>query len=1849
MSTHGSHENSFPVGLREVREDDLTDALEEMLVPRLVALMRQRGAGHCARITDVDVPLAARLAQGIRSALGASAQVHVLGDPAVVPEDLAVTSTKLVELRNPMPTPNGEVLRPPLLAFVPPGTHASAEDSFGVATFEQIDLGDVYADLVERLRGALPTTLRDGVAQVFEVLDEAAARDPKQARADSRDQARFLLSAQHNDYDPEAAGAALFEVGLVPDFTVFADPDTIRGRVTQNVRVAESLADPQRTARQRVLDLGLSQPQFRERLLEAVDKVGLDDPRTLARSIAVDRANWPLAFQHWPLKEPAQVTAVRVTVAELSLPVAGANPADATDPVLGTISGQHYLPVGSRGMNKFSVEFTVSPDPRQVTGLTRFAARLISEDGGATGVTAYSNVTKTAKIFFKASFTKLDKAGLDAGWHYVRVEPVDADGLPLPVERSSGDRQQPQESDRFFVLPGGDIDEVPDQRFRKDIGVAQALVRLRVQAAGDRRDPADVRLRSTVAKATSGSGQYSLLASFGGHGAVEIPLPPVLTDHQRSVLTAPDNMTEARLEISGDQPGDLRSQPLSWPSHIEDELMDRFLQTRRTIFKLVTGDTGSAAPVPTVEGCDPTALRADAGEYAAAYGALIRYQLRLVESADPDQLPQLHAELGGLLRLDTLTVEHSDPLGGRQEALLVPPTHPLRLLWLVTWSELGRRWLGGSESDEPYGSTYDKATLAAIEHTLLEGLSPLGFPLAVPRPDGRLATAAVDLTPYWGVYLPAGTEDPQGILAQLATGLRLPQQWGGASVVSGSSLADRVERYLRLHPYIRTLTINAVGAGRAEHLADMLIELERRATVPNIRYDMRLYAAPGQQEWSGEALAELLRGEWSTVNAAEAFHVPSADGAPAKLAVAVRPLSDLDDPSPEHASHLTLLFDVFGSEQVDAVPGAARSVAPVHGLVQDMAMEYRQEGGDATWRKWPRHGIPLGLPGAEDLSDVLGSLPAAVSAAMATVATGQAGRSLVPRTSLVLTTEERALLNRAHRISDWVITVDRTMGVDYFDRPAGDDRPDYVIDYDADTIGGLGHHLVVSSRSSQELRTLFSPIADGHAIALDERHTGTFFDQLRLLSGRLAFKLASTSATQRTEVLGLALARLYLDYQGVLADQVLVPLDAHQNLYREARRRADAVGETVGMRRTDLALFGFELDHTAPQRRLITCRLVEVKCYNSLDGITAHEMLKATMTEQLRRSEEVLRLHFARDMGSTDRPDRVVKNAEFSTLLRFHLDRAIRYDVMRTPGAAAEARAVLEALDLGYELEFTHTGLLFDLAGNGSGTEVEGGIEFHRIGRDLIRELVDAVPTDPSLGSDTTEDTTTLATMELAVPRLPQAAFRAPNRIRETSSEQHTEGPELTLFDVESAEPERVQEPDQHVETVDEPGPSHSAAHGDDLAAGELSRDTGAGGQASLTGAESALSAGAATAAYAPDVYLGVSEQSPQYGVLGEVVGRRIALDLNGAHTISLFGVQGGGKSYTLGSVVESASLSASPVNQLPSPLATVVFHYSQTLDYAPEFTSMASANDEPDQVRVLQERYGVEPAALEDVVLLVPEAQLADRQAEHPGLEVRPLKFASAELRAEHWRFLMGAVGNQSTYIRQLGRIMRAHRHDLDLDTLRRGIDESTLTDHIKTLAHQRLDLAAEYIDDNVRVKDLVRPGRLLIVDLRDEFIEKDEALGLFVVLMQLFAEAQDADHRFNKLVVFDEAHKYIDSPDLVAGLVDSVRLMRHKGMTVLVASQDPPSVPIALIELSDLMVLHKFTSPAWLKHLQKANASLAELTPAKMASLPPGSAYVWSGKATDRQFTQRAVRIDLRPRLTRHGGATKTAVDGG
>ncbi|ARP72350.1 hypothetical protein LK07_24225 [Streptomyces pluripotens] len=606
----------------------------------------------------------------------------------------------------------------------------------------------------------------------------------------------------------------------------------------------------------------------------------------------------------------------------------------------------------------------------------------------------------------------------------------------------------------------------------------------------------------------------------------------------------------------------------------------------------------------------------------------------------------------------------------------------------------------------------------------------------------------------------------------------------------------------------------------------------------------------------------------------------------------------------------------------------------------------------------------------------------------------------------------------------------------------------------------------------------------------------------------------------------------------------------------------------------------------------------------------------------MERSQEVLAAAFDPDRGTPDRVDRSVKNLTLTSMLRFYLERAWRHGTMET-APYQSAHEMLDRLDDGYALRFTRSGLIFDLARTGTDRELDDQVEFHRIGRNLITELIDAIPTVrprlrpdglvPEADEDAAQgapppNTPTLVLTDLTVPRLADAAFRAPDMpsARPVSPPVPESEPDPSPAKAPDTARDAAPGPDSVENPPPDPKPSAAPTVPEPPRRSPQSTAEEPGNQTEIETPHAPTMSDAPARSFhdeptlgsddsgpdaAPDVYLGVTHPSPQYGVLGHTAGRTIVLDLYETHTISLFGVQGGGKSYTLGSIMEMASLPAPPVNHLPHPLATVVFHYSQTQDYAPEFTSMVHANDDAAQLKSLKDRYGAEPKALADVLLLVPADQLDERRTQYPGIDVQPLKFSAAELQAAHWRFLMGAVGNQSTYIRQLTRIMRAHRTNLTLDVIRRGVADSGLPDHLKQLAQERLNLAAEYIDDSAHLTQLVRPGRLIIVDLRDEFIEKDEALGLFVVLMQLFAEAKDGDRHFNKLVVFDEAHKYIDSPDLVAGLVESVREMRHKGMSILVASQDPPSVPVSLIELSDHIILHKFTSPAWLKHLHKAN----------------------------------------------------------
>jgi hypothetical protein len=393
------------------------------------------------------------------------------------------------------------------------------------------------------------------------------------------------------------------------------------------------------------------------------------------------------------------------------------------------------------------------------------------------------------------------------------------------------------------------------------------------------------------------------------------------------------------------------------------------------------------------------------------------------------------------------------------------------------------------------------------------------------------------------------------------------------------------------------------------------------------------------------------------------------------------------------------------------------------------------------------------------------------------------------------------------------------------------------------------------------------------------------------------------------------------------------------------------------------------------------------------------------------------------------------------------------------------------------------------------------------------------------------------------------------------------------------------------------------------------------------------------------DILIGKTSPSDQFGILGEsILQKKIAIDLSETNTISLFGVQGGGKSYTIGTISEMVLKQFSNINKLPSPLAGVIFHYSESMDYEPEFTSMILPNDKENELAKLKARYGAEPDNIEDVIILTPKDKIEERKAEYPSIQVLPIAFNSKELNVQDWMFILGAIGNDSTYIRQLKAIMKEHRSNITIEALAESVEESELLSNSqKALARQKLSFAREYVDDGFMMRDVLKPGRLIVVDLRDEFIVKDEALGLFVIMLNIFSAVKNVNGlHFNKFIVFDEAHKYMDNKDLTGNIVTAIREMRHKGVSIMIASQDPPSLPNEIIELSSVVLLHKFNSPQWLKHIQKSITQLSTLTPADLSALKPGEGFLWATKATEKSISAKPVKVSTRPRVTKHGGGT-------
>lgn len=1744
--------------------DDLEVVIVDAVVTKLTVWLKQAKSGLCARLDDLPLALMTKVAQRLYAQVGASdqqgANVRLLSQNPQ--ESWECHWTEAVRLRNP---DDAGKKRLPFLLLVPPGSQLLG--SLDTDTFVAIPCENIVRDIVRERARLLPQDL----APVNELINR---RDLIRSVSDLN-RARYLLALEQHGYSRESAGNALCLLGLWPHRRWLETGDQRDYWLTKNKEVMSRLRGGSESLYDRLAHaLKLSSAAQTRRLYDLLSSSS--SLEAAAEQVATDPSMADLDFGKWEFASQPETVVINL------------------DPLVLPRHEDGYPVLRLREQQHLQLSWSTDPTPSQVPDLTNYLVQLISTSADSVIYEALTSEAITPGKSARKRYTLKNllplvrQDVLPEGLYRARVS---AWARATNITRQPGATENAPNISEYFWIKDEGVDEPPVLPTSRDRSVTSYLeARREVQWAllERKRDPWALPDSSwTWDGAVDGKAVQSTCALKFGQQAFRIRMSNLLRRIETTILANPSSLGAFRADLNRTtQPQDLSLALRTDVPHLAAD--DAFLKVRAELFAKIKGENSQG----TVETSDLLGLRSNIVQYAKEYISLLTDAEQSV-TEDPKKWP----DRVGLADIDTIKLTLQGLSDETSVALLLAPTHPLRLLWALQLALLGEAWL----REAWQRGSADSLTLEARQ-ALSGGLRPTNFPpvLFDRRRVGYVQAGIV--APGWDVYLPSDIGDKQSALFRLSRALG----YGGRPITSGSDTAeicDRVARYLEQHPYVSLLQMNVFNPGDGLLVADMLAEMDKQ--YPDLRYEVRLFAHDKIRDDLGDALDQLVNPEVTVGEAAEKYSQSGKYPLHPNLTYSKNRVSDFLANPRRFQAHLSLLLDMF-HPRIDVLsPFPVRSRGRLGGLVQEETVKCHGEQGTYAWERQvvvsPVHEISQGACEAKLLSEGLEAIQHFVAALGASPSMRQ---GQLPTIRLDLSVDGQSLLYEIHRISDWVLISDRHLGIDYFDSAVGDDKtsPGILLDFSPEFPSSERPLLMLTTRVDKEIEGIVVPVLQ--RLGLDQPGAAPkVVEWLRSLSGRLAIRLLSAPLAAQG-IMGMALARAFLGEIGMLQDAVVIPVDAHIQLLGKGRAESAPEG------RTDLILA-----RRVGETRQIELVLVEVKCKGGVLTPAAYNILRDEMETQVAQTQAALTSLFDREVQSPDRIDRPLRNLTLSNWLRFYVGRARRYGLL-SEQAENKFLNLLTGLDDDYSISFRQAGLVFELGRDEDLEDSTSEFRVHRIGRSSCERLLhgDQDTAPEPITWDRARDT---LRERVAWARIP-------------AGESATRSSHLTAAE-DGGRPPTTQQG-----RVTEPGGAGAPSGVAPAPAEDSSRQSADVQQEVAVGALKP-----------PQCHylVGDTQITPQWGILGKLGADTVALDLNGSNTLSVFGVQGGGKSYTMGSILEMAVQPLAGVNLLPSPLAAVVFHYNESQDYPPEFVTMADANSVTTEVMRLRQEYGGEPEAVGDILVLTSGDKVARRQEEFPGLAVEPIGFSPSELTIQDWQFLMGAVGNDSLYIREFNLLLRSLRDNITIEALRQGIEDSQMSEAQRKLARLRLRFAEQFVRDGEQLRGKLYPGRLVIVDLRDEFIETDEALGLFVVMLRVFAGSTHHGQSFNKIIAFDEAHKYIRNSDLVDSVVAVIRQMRHQGTSVIIASQDPPSLPLKIMELSSVVMLHRMDSPAWLKHIQKAVTSLGDLTAPALARLRPGEAYLWARTATDPMFTLRAVKIQCRPRATQHGGATKTA----
>ena len=1761
--------------------------------------------GHCMKITGLAMKELRVLLPLLRP-LNGNMAVFILSETEK--GDEYIHATKLIELRN---DPQKSVL-----ILVPSNSRTSAEDSYGDATFQNLSVAELQDTFLLRLIHEMPDEKQFLWMQMTDLF--------KEIKPSRTSVINYLLYLEMKEFADEAWGNGLYLFGMLPDRDLVKNTMTIRRRFMLNKeKVSSVMADFSVTAADRVASLPLVRNTIQKNLMQFLTNTdNIEDALSLFETIhdfhpEFNYAGLPLidkGIENKPVKVMVDIVPGKDPKKEL------VRDAETGNLILG-------IPQDKKGKVSFTI--TTDPSPKDYPDIFSFEIALVNiDDFSEVGIVKKAKVGTNKRASRKLSLN-IAHGMFEEGGYMLRVRALDENGIVLDslqefkeesiqaawldAKEQNPNLQMEQyrleqhvaycnESENFTISDNDFVEDGTVDKRGKVNSLTQAIIHYRSTHLSKNEEldlPEDgVNRNSWIEGTLNNTYQFD----FGAAYAYQIQLPKKLIQLETTFLKQDSRFGHVEALLSGNptdtkllDPTDTAKQSPLFVEASGLNIPEELSSLRQELFTNIR------------ESADNDAGLVCTTDFIANMGLiknyLSQYDLWLRDLCEKELDEEL---IVTLQNLDTVLLTVEMPDGTNVRIKLITPLHPLRLAWMVNLYELYQDW----EEKTLAHPKYRKAWYRKLDKLFL-GLLPMEVaPLILSENSLKEAYQYIgEITFGWGAYAQPtfGQESFASGYRQLKSYTAMLLNVTRDKRIDGDVSKELVVRHLLnyglSHPYTDKLVINLFNAGDAAVFAQALIEMEKIGLGLDLTYEIRLFSDNNMLQ-SGDAFKDLLDPDAVSAPEAEVFSQASANRLFPKLRFSLNKVSDFIDNHDKYQAHLSFLVNPFAVNTELVRPDELSRSFYLNGTICRNVVNSSKEGKSFVWNRYfSNKTLPNPVSESANLEVSLFARLQEVTGKLLS----STHEESVPATTLRLKENDMMLLSFVHDCSDWVVTFDKNMGPEFYDLPClGENDIPYLLDY-VPGVEATGVSSYLTTKPTSEIGALMIPLFKEYGINLENyENFRQILEDVRSVSSSLIMQVNATSR-KGFEVIGTTLCKRFLEKKGITKESFLIPIDLHKELFadldNENKERADNLVVKID-----------------PVKKEILFTVVEIKCRNAHYNA---DDLHTKIVKQIENTIFALRSHFEMAVDGQDRLDRELKVLELKSFLEFYIRRAMRYGQLE-PLFAHEYLVFLSKLAEGYSIRFKQLGVVFDF------TQMErqkktyiGDAVIYTMGEPVIGEILNA---------EGTLNTQVLEAMDKEF-----ISYFEPTCCPINTSDDN-EGAVISVHEPVESEQEVVDNEDVMPMMSDEQQDEQPS----------VSFDT-----SNVNGSANNIEYDIVDPNYQEpkcDVIIGKNGDSPQYGILGKMTsnGRVIGMDLNECNTISLFGVQGAGKSYTIGSITEMVLRQFSKVNKLPAPMASVIFHYSDSMDYAPEFTSMVYSNDEVGQLAKLKAEYGAEPGNINDVILLAPESQVEARKAEYPDIDVHRIGFDSSELSVKDWMFLLGAMGNDSTYIKELKQIMKSCRHDMSLVNIRNGVANS---DHMsssqRSLAEQKLEFAKEYITDGNKLQQYLKPGRLIIVDLRDEFIEKDEALGLFVVMLNIFSSVMKVEgHAFNKFIVFDEAHKYMNNKELVGSITTAIREMRHKGVSIMIASQDPMSLPTEIIELSSIVVMHRFSSPAWVKHVQKAITPLQTLTATEMATLGSGEAYLWANKATDKAITQRPIKISIRPRVTKHGGDTIQAV---